>query len=28
VAVAADPETTERWLTRLRAVEARLGSRP
>jgi O-succinylbenzoate synthase len=27
-AVAADPGTTERWLTRLRSVEARLGSRP
>jgi o-succinylbenzoate synthase len=27
-AAAADPETTARWLSRLRAVEARLGSRP
>jgi o-succinylbenzoate synthase len=27
-AVAAGPETTHRWLSRLRAVEARLGSRP
>jgi O-succinylbenzoate synthase len=27
-AVAADPETTDRWLGRLRAVEARLVSRP
>ena len=27
-AVAADPETAERWLSRLRAVEARLGSGP
>jgi len=26
--VAADPGTTDRWLSRLRAVEARLGSRP